>query len=289
MANKEAIDDFVNMFDVENKNIEKEEEKESQESFSSLVDELSEDISLLDKKKSKTSKKIPQKEEIVEEKEVLNNNEKKEIKFVNGEIQWLLKSPTKLYDKFYQRKKELIEEFTKGGHLPFERWTVELLDCNVNTQSEVFDNKIYVRQMGQIQQYMERVKNIQIKCNNQYFIWKRFIDGLKGTLARTEYLKPALKQDGLVLEHMRDVEWYYGSLQSMHESAKSVMETLERAFEMLSRKATITTPIKSGDKYYKPLDRTSQELLSGYDELPEKAEVKNKVEKNNFLDWEEIG
>ena len=203
-----------------------------------------------------------------------------------------MESPSKLYNNFYQTKRELIEKFTPGGHIPFESWTSELINCKVdNMQTEIFDNKTYVRQMGQIQQHMDRVKNIQIKCNNQYFIWERFIPNIAGALARVEYLKPSIKQDGLAHQHMRDIEWYFGNLKHIHESAKGVMKTLEKAFETVSRKATITSPVRSSDKYYPRnniIQQNDDQEMEDYDDLPSNPTVVLEKKENSFCEWGDI-
>jgi hypothetical protein len=218
---------------------------------------------------------------------------KKEVSIdETGNIQWLLESPVHSYDRFYESKRELIHDFTPGGQLPFKQWEEELSNANVNINSEIFNNVYYIQQMEIVQQLMQRVKNIQLKCNNQYFLWDRFVELLRGCLARVEYLKPSLRQDGLIHEHMRDVELYFCKLTGLYESSKGAMKTLERAFEALSRKATITMMNKSGDKYIHQNQDSSEEKedLTDYDSLPShRQEVKPYKKSGEYMEWDEIG
>ena len=214
------------------------------------------------------------------------NNSVKKIIFKDGKIEFFLESPSKLFDQFYGYKRELVEDLTPGEQLSFNDLTRELLDCKVNIRTEVFDNREYIRQMTVIQGFMERVKNIQITCNNQYFVWEEFLPNIKGCLARVEYLKPAIKQEGFVHEHMRDLIWYYSKLKHLHESCKGVVKTLEKSFVSVSRKASITTPPRQSERYHRP-NRVEPEEKR-YDALS----VENKSEKeenvSDFCDWGEI-
>ena len=157
---------------------------------------------------------------------------------------------------------------------------------------ENFDNKTYTIQMYDIQNHLDRVKNIQIKVNNQYFLCHEYLPKLKGCLARVEYLKPALKQEGLDYEHLKDLMWYHSKLEHLHESAKNVVKTLEKAWETISRKASLTTLNKTVEKYSRGVEEDTREVtedLKGYDDLPPKAEVVYEKKKTDFCDWDEIG
>ncbi|KKM93024.1 hypothetical protein LCGC14_1212580 [marine sediment metagenome] len=239
-----------------------------------------------DVKKSKKVEKIEGEEEPVpidkkmDEKQT--NGLAKKINFKNGKIEFFLESPSKLFDQFYGYKRELVEDLTPGEQLLFDDLTRELIGCNVDIRTEVFDNREYIRQMTVIQGFMGRVKNIQVTCNNQYFVWEEFLPNIKGCLARVEYLKPAIKQEGFVHEHMRDLVWYYSKLKHLHESCKGVVKILERAFETISRKASITTPSRQSEQY----QRSNRPEEKRYDTLP----VENKIKKDasGFCTWEEI-
>jgi len=227
--------------------------------------------------------------------EVKQEKRSRELIIEDGEVQWILESPSRLYDTFYSDKKEVISSITDGFHIPFGNWTGELIDCRVEINTEVFDNKTYINQMYLIQNFLDRVKNIQIKVNNQFFLCHEFLPKLKGCLARVEYLKPALKQDGLDYEHLKDLMWYHSKLEHLHESSKNVVRTLEKAWETVSRKASLTTPTRSAEKYTigaeeeQEVKQEVKQELEEYDDLPEEAEVVYEKKKMDFCDWGEIG
>ena len=298
MTNQDTFDEFKSMFDVPvERSIISEEhdfQEEGMEEFDKLVVDVSDVIELAEEDESVVEDIVIEKKLDKEEEEKREEEPKQENIENDKKMQWLLKSPSTLYNEFYSLKKEMINKCTPRGFLPFEELTQELLDCHVNIKTEVFDNTEYIRQMEKIQNYMERVKNIQIRCNNQYFLWEVFIPNLKGCLARVEYLKPAIKQDGLIHCHMKDMQWYFGNLEHLHESSKGVMKTLEKAFETISRKASLTSPAKPIERYKSRQreetienNKTRQDL-SNYDDLPNNASVKRK-KGNSFCEWEDIG
>jgi len=308
MAKQKLDNDFEAIFDQ----LEETEEKkieEGKESFESLINSVSDSIKDMDDGKDlggveeSDSLDIPVKKDEKDEKDEepnvlpsppeplfskvesepdINAVEKikdssRELRIVDGKIEWMTDSPSGLYDSFYRKKKEIIKSFLIGGQLPFDEWVKELLECNVDTTSEVFDSVKYVKQMDEIQQMRQRVKNIQLKCNNQYFILERFIGLIRGSLARIQYLKPQAKQNGLIYEHLKDIELYFSKLKTLFNSSHEVMKTLDGAYDSLSRKATITMPLKSGDRY-KSYDSVQVDN-SGYDTLPEAPKIKNSSKK----------
>ena len=115
---------------------------------------------------------------------------------------------------------------------------------------------------------------------------------LKGCLARVEYLKPIIKQDGLIHEHMRDIELYFANLDALHKSAYQAESNLQAAFDTLSRKVSICMDLKTGDRYYqKPasdnIESSKKSPLDDYDNLPTGAKAEHK--EDGCIDWDEIG
>ena len=260
-----------------NKEKEKKEEEEEEEidndDFDSLPEEKKEEVIENKKETDIDFDFIPEKKENKEEEtkkiDVIVDNT--EIGFVGDKVEWMVKSPTPMYNKFYDRKKELVELTEKklGGQLGFRGLNKELEDAHVNVIDEIFDKDIVRKKMEEVQQYRERIKQISIRCNTQYFLWKRWIekDMLKGYLARIEYLKPSIKQEGLVLEHMRDLEYYYSQLEALYTNCHKVEKTLEAAHEMLSRKVSICMELKPVGRYERTNSREYQQQSS--DELDE--------------------
>ncbi len=270
--------------------------KEEKEDISDFVDQIEDKGKDLGEGKDPSLQLIELPESLISEEQEEQEEEQesiekasettRELKIVNGEIQWMLESPSGLYNAFYKDKREFIKYCLEnvGGYLPFDKWAKELIDCNVDTTSEVFDSVKYGQQMDEVQQMRQRVKNIQLKCNNQYFLWDRFISLLRGSLARIQYLKPQVKQDGLIYEHMKDIELYFARLKNLFNSGHEVMKTLDGAYETLSRKATITMPLKSGDRYERTNEKDVRESISSFDTLPENFQVEKKSESGE-VEW----
>ncbi len=136
--------------------------------------------------------------------------------------------------------------------------------------------------MQEIQQHRERIKNISLKCNVQYFVWKRWIekDMMKGYLAMIQYIKPAIKQEGLVLEHMRDLEYYYAQLEALYNNCSKVEKTLEAAYDTLSRRVSICMELKACERYDRNKNYSSN--------IPTREIVtENKSDDNDFDEIEE--
>ena len=172
----------------------------------------------------------------------LDNKGKTIIK--GGEIVWNMQSPTALYDEFYAIKNEKINIFSGGQQLDFDRLYQELYSTSVDTSTEVLDGDILMHKLDSVVKSIDRVAMIQLQVNHQQFVWKRFVELLRGALARVQYLKPVLKQEGLQLEHMGDVEFYTERLNSLRESAHDCMKNLEKAFESLSRKISVMLTVQ---------------------------------------------
>ena len=218
---------------------------------------------------------------------------------------FFLDPPSSLYDNFYARKRELVFTCTPGGQLDFDVLSTELEDASVDIVSETFDQEETRKKMELVQQYRDRVKNISIRTNNQYFIWKRWVPLLEGSLAKVQYLKPQIKQDGLVLEHMSDLWLYFSRLESLHNNVVNVEKNLAAAFETLSRKVSICMELKPTERYERqgrreysskfsdstPTEENKPKIkssdLDDYDELPINAEIKQKP-KSGQVNWSDI-
>ena len=116
---------------------------------------------------------------------------------------------------------------------------------------------------------------------------------LKGYLAKIEYLKPSIKQEGLVLEHMGDLEYYYSQLEALYNNCYKVEKTLEAAYEMLSRKVSICMELKPIDRYDRSKrsnnyrENKSSEL-DDYDEISDGDVAKKDKIKSRVVGWGEF-
>jgi hypothetical protein len=155
---------------------------------------------------------------------------------------WILSNNNANYDKFYKSKKEIVNKiFENEGELNFHTLKKELYEASVaiNTRTETRNLSDINDKMQKIQMWRNRVCEIGVRTNNQYYPWKRFRELLIGLLARVEYDKPAIKQDGVVFIHLRDVEMYFADLEALHSNVFIVMKNLDSAYETLSRHLTL--------------------------------------------------
>jgi len=241
-------------------------------------------------------------EESEVEKDLANYNN---LETNNGKIVWFTQSPSRLFDQFYQIKKNFIDTYiTNVKQINYDRFMYELENAKVDVSTEVLDKTILFLKMDEIQRNIDRVVHIQLKCYDQYFITKRFVELLRGSLARVQYLKPQLKQDGLILEHMGDLELYCKRLETVYEGANQIMKTLERAFDNISRKVTWALEPRNIDRYpnnddsKKFLKIEKKEMKSGLDdsminsfdgiEIGEKIDVDKKIN-NGAVEWDDVG
>ena len=244
---------------------------------------------------------------------------KQGVKIVDGKIQWLLTPPTDKYKPFYEAKEEAIDQILPGGPIPFEQYKTELREARVNVDVRNINLDDLHDKMRDIQKWRERITYIASHVNEQFFLWDRFIEMLHGVLARTEYEKPAIRQDGLVFQHMRDMELYNQQLKAMHSITTAVAKNLDAAWDMLSRSVTIMmNEMSRGDaNRYEPRpnaekisdDKTSTEqktvqpsqepspkstsmedMLGDFDPLEGTASVEasNKQKGSQTCDWDEL-
>jgi hypothetical protein len=202
----------------------------------------------------------------------------------SGRFKWLLDSPLPRYDIFYAYKKQAIDRCCVYGELKFANLRKDIRQAVVDVSNVTFDPREIHIKMQTVQDWRNRVKQIQIEVSTQYFLWKRAIPLLRGFLARVETSKPLIRQEGLVMEHMGDIELYFGELEGLHESIERIDTNLNSACECLSRQITIAMPMKSIERYerqeQKPVQETVQQpipnsALDFFDALPKDASDKN--------------
>jgi len=231
-----------------------------------------------------------------------------EIGSGDDKIEWMLESPSEMYNSFYAKKRDLLFKYMVGGQVEYKRWTQELEEAKVTIRGEVFDHQLIIDQMEAVQQHRERVKAIHVRVNNQYFTFKRFVEMMRGFLARIEYLKPVLKQEGLIMEHMRDIELYYARLEALHDSATKTEKMLAAAFDTLSRKCTICMELKPSERVELkddtssssapsipsapvpsvPLAREQSSEFDAFDDLPSNAQAVPIGHKVGVISWGDI-
>ena len=208
---------------------------------------------------------------------------------------WKLKSPGRIYDEFYKIKRKYVCLISGNGQLNFEKLTADLIDCHVDISTEILDKTILFDKQDRLFQCYERVRQLEIQMANEYFGWKRFVEIIRGTLARAQYLKPVSKQAGLEEEHMGDIELYFTSIEALRKKVDTTKETLDKAYENINRKISVMLDAnaKNSDTMtrMKPMVDSrplNNNKLEHYDNVSVGDTVEGKT-KNGMIDWGQIG
>lgn len=175
---------------------------------------------------------------------------------------WKIDNSDPVFNRFYSYKKDSLRDWLLvGGHIDFDKINTKLIESRVDLSSVNFaDFSTLFDILKQIQMYKDRITQIEITCNNQYFCWKRAIELFQGLLAQCYYEKPAAKQDGVVFEHMVDFVNYFTRLESLHHNIQSVIKNLDQAFDTVSRQITISMPSRDFESVENRANKSVQNL-----------------------------
>jgi hypothetical protein len=209
--------------------------------------------------------------------------------------EWNLTSPSPKFDSFYREKANILNRVLKSDMIPIERYTQELIDAKVDVSVPIYDLPQIHKRMQEVQAWRDRVKEIQMNCNSQYYKFETAYEFLKGLLARVEYAKPAVKQEGVIYEHLSDFGLYFSDLKGIHRSAEIVSKNLDNAYETLSRQLTIALPNKNiermGDvntkNHFNPKDHEKDivaEIEEKSVEVVEEKEIPEELKEFDILD-----
>lgn len=153
---------------------------------------------------------------------------------------WYLNPPSPMFKHFYEEKASFIRHITRNGRpLDIDKLNAELKSSTISTNVELMDVRGMSDKLNIIQSLMDRVVHIKIQATGQCASAKRGVELLRGVLAKVSYEKPAARQDGVIYDHMRDIEMYASQLESLEQNAKDVYHNILEAKEILSRKISI--------------------------------------------------
>lgn len=159
---------------------------------------------------------------------------------------FLVDAPSKLYEAFFDMKIQAIRtHLLNNEKLPIDKYMREMTKAYVPIKVNLTDTETLSNKMQEIQRNRDRIIQIKTYVNYQYFRWKRLVTMMHGQLARIIYEKPAAKQEGVIYEHMRDLEEYYNDIESAYETTKDIIANLDAAYDNLSRQVTLAMPNKS--------------------------------------------
>jgi hypothetical protein len=197
---------------------------------------------------------------------------------------WCLQSPAPKYNQFYAEKKAILPSLLRGGKIPIEQYRQELKQASIDTRVDMYDHDRIGKKMEEIRGWQTRIMDIRGHVLVQYFRWKRSLDLFRGLLARAEYAKPAICQEGVNFSHLRDFELYYCDLEYLYDFTKELLGNLMANFESLSRQVTLSMPLKSVERHEQPSlaivssppskPAQSKTDLSGFDSLENSVDQK---------------
>lgn len=217
---------------------------------------------------------------------------------------WKIEEEDQFFGQFYSLKKNALNSWLlPGGEINFDLLHEELIEAKVDLGSIGFgDFRSMYDSMKGVQHWKDRVTEISIKVNAQYYAWKRAIELFRGTLARMHYEKPSEKQEGVVMEHMGDMVKYFSQLEAMHASVDAVSRNLDNAFDCISRQVSICLPVTGKDpenidrRINKNINDSSEKILMNADSIPysqdskvrQNSDVKPMSKKIGTVDWKEF-
>jgi len=195
---------------------------------------------------------------------------------------WYLTPPSPMFKHFYEEKFSFIRHLTKNGKpLHFDKLNAELKLSTVSTNVELMDLKGMSDKLNIIQSFMDRVVHIKIQATGQFASAKRGVELLRGVLAKVSYEKPAARQDGVIYDHMRDIEMYSSQLESLEQNAKDVYHNLLEAKEIISRKISICLELLKEqnktdglEKNFSTLPDNVKKVINNQSSKPEDISVK---------------
>ena len=185
---------------------------------------------------------------------------------ING---WNTKTKNSTFNSFYDMKKDSLHGWLlPGGEINFIQTQDELVNARVDLSTIEFgDLHSMFDSLRNVQHWKDRVTEISLRVNAQYYSWKRAVELFRGSLARMYYEKPAEKQDGVVMEHMGDMIRYFSQLEALHANVDAVTRNLDNAFDCISRQVTISMPqgIRESESVEKRVSKTISSHPGGAD------------------------
>jgi len=190
---------------------------------------------------------------------------------------WFFTSPSPKFDQFYKAKANAVQHISGSKTLPFEDYRAELRTFVVDISTAQFDPKQLFRDMEAIQKMKERGQELSMNVSKEFFMWKRFVELLRGYLAIVAYEKPAEKFAGVVYQHMGDVEKYFADLESIREEIMGSMKNLDTASAILSRQISMMIAAKEvPTKYGTSLGNSNPvENMAAEDMMAEEKKVED--------------
>lgn len=164
----------------------------------------------------------------------------RDYQYINKKYdQFIFYDGTVSFKSFYRYKFETLRHilFRFGNLLDVSSLMEELKSIKVDhfTGDRAISPSLIQRKLDDCFRSKARLSSVLIMILEQYPMWDRFLEIMKGKLWKDHELKGVHRRDGLVAEHLSDVEKYVQSLKGLLDSARNVEGILKSANDSLSR------------------------------------------------------
>lgn len=169
----------------------------------------------------------------------LNPHELKLYKDIQTKYpQFVLYNGNPAYRPFYKNKFDVLcGLMVRFPILETSDIRSEMHKCNIDhyvgTDEVSFD--LLRRRVDTCLQHRTRINSLLTSVYEQFFIWERCLEMLRGKLCKDYYLKNAQQRDGLVLEHLTDMEMYVHDVKGVMEALRHIDGILKTSSDSLSR------------------------------------------------------
>ncbi len=207
-------------------------------------------------------------------------------------LSWTFTPPNEQLKNFFDAKKNLVSYiFRDSEELDFSELFKELRKINIKIPKNTYVPEEVISKMEEVQSHRERLKEIQLTCNRQYYRFRDAFESLKGLLIYTlPPIKPAEKRDGIVFIYLGDVLMYFSELTVLEKNTELSSKHLDNAYDCLSRQITVIQSLyqKDPDSRIHQLNNTVQESLKNNQNNVQKKKdfsdnSSNRIESNASL------
>ncbi len=139
---------------------------------------------------------------------------------------------------FYTSKLNILKDLlSRHPVLPLTEMKKELDDIKTDHYvGESYASPMILRKkLDESYMWRTRLLSMLMAAHSQYPSWHRMLELMHGKLWKDHDIKPAHRRDGLVTEHLHDIEVYVVALKGFIKSADYLDSILKAAAESLSR------------------------------------------------------
>jgi len=170
--------------------------------------------------------------------------------------QFILYDGNPVMKSFYRYKTQelgfLISQF---GVMNCSAFRTEIVNIHADSSiSGIPHGEIITKKMNQVQRQRERLSEILTLFHQQYPVWEKALEMLKGKLWCVKDIKGQHKREGIVADHMNEVVHYVSELKAVLDSGKHVDDILKASHDSLSRQLSCILDMRKRE-VSDPMDR----------------------------------